>query len=480
MTTITKFKSFFENIITLLNSLIYNIPTIHILEEYMDDLFTKAPIKKVYFKLALPVVLGMITTMIYNLADTMFVAKTGDTNLVAGVTIGAPLFTFLIAIADTFGLGGSSVISRLFGEKKYEISKHASSFCLYVGIITSIILTILLLIFEKPILILMGAKANTYADSAAFYRVIAIGAVFIICSLIPQNLIRTEGLAIQAMIATMTGTILAIILDPIFLFVLKMGATGVGIANILGYCLTDLLLFYFTIKKAKYISLNPRIINLNKKLIKEIIAIGIPSSITNFAQAFGMALLNGSLALYGAKKVAAMGITQKIYGIVILVIVGFAFGAQPLIGYNYGAKNWKRLKEILNFDILVQVVYAVISGGLLIIFAHSLIALFMSQPDIVNSGSYMLIACIITTPLVGIILVYTTVFQSIGNVWGAFIMSISRQGLIYFFALLILKKLFDIDGIIWAQALSDILTCIIGYFIFTKSLDLKDKIKPES
>lgn len=190
-----------------------------------------------------------------------------------------------------------------------------------------------------------------------------------------------------------------------------------------------------------------------------------------------MALLNSSLALYGANKVAAMGITQKIYSIVILVIVGFAFGSQPLIGYNYGAKNWKRLKKILNFDILVQVVYAVISGGLLILFARPVTALFMNQPDIVNAGNYMLIATIITTTIVGIILVYTTVFQSVGNAWAAFIMAIVRQGVVYFIALEILKVTFGYHGIVWAQAASDIITCIIGYFIYEKSLDLKDKIK---
>lgn len=190
-----------------------------------------------------------------------------------------------------------------------------------------------------------------------------------------------------------------------------------------------------------------------------------------------MALLNSSLALYGANKIAAMGITQKIYSIVILVIVGFAFGSQPLIGYNYGAKNWKRLKKILNFDILVQVVYAVVSGGLLFLFARPVTALFMNQPDIVNAGSYMLIATIITTPIVGIILVYTTVFQSVGNAWAAFIMAITRQGVVYFIALEILKVTFGYHGIVWAQAASDIITCIIGYFIYEKSLDLKDKIK---
>lgn len=216
---------------------------------------------------------------------------------------------------------------------------------------------------------------------------------------------------------------------------------------------------------------------ISRQNIKDVIAIGIPGSITNFAQSFGMALLNSSLAAYGANKVAAMGITQKIYSIVILVIVGFAFGAQPLIGYNYGAKNWQRLKDILRFDTLVLVAYAIIVGGLLIIFAKSVNALFMNQASIVSAGSYMLIATIITTPFVGIILVYTTVSQSIGNAWGAFVMAITRQGIIYLIVLEILKSTLGYHGIVWSQAASDILTWIIGYFMFKKSLDLKDKLK---
>lgn len=443
----------------------------------MDELFAKAPIQKVYFKLALPVVLDMITTMIYNLIDTFFVAKTGDTNLIAGVTIGAPLFTLLIAISDIFGLGGSSVVSRLFGEGHYKTGKRVSSFSIWGGIFAGLLITAILLIFENPILTILGAKAADFSEAAAFYQPIALGATLIVVAVIPQNLIRTEGLALQAMLTSISGTILTIILDPIFLFALHMGAGGVAIANVLGYVLEDTYMAWVILKKAHHTSFDPRLIRISAHLVKEVITIGIPGSITNFAQTFGLALLNSSLAIYGADKVAAMGIAQKIYNIVILVIIGFAFGAQPLIGYNYGAKNWPRLNKILHFDIIVQVVYALISGGLLIIFARPIIVLFMNQANIVTNGGYMLIATLVTTPLVGISLVYTTVFQSVGNAWAALVMAISRQGIIYFFVLEILKNMIGFHGIVWAQAISDLLTCLIGYVIYLKTLDFKDKIK---
>ena len=200
----------------------------------MDELFAKAPVKKVYFQLSLPLVLAMITSMIYNLADTFFVAQTGDTKLVAGITIGAPLFAFLIAISDIFGLGGSSLVSRLYGKKDFALSKRVSSFCQYAGIISGLLTTALMLAFEKPILGFLGAKPATYQAASDFYQAIALGAVFIVYSVIPQNLIRTEGLAKESMVTPLVGTITAIILDPIFLFVFKMGAWGVGIANVIG------------------------------------------------------------------------------------------------------------------------------------------------------------------------------------------------------------------------------------------------------
>ena len=333
----------------------------------MEELFEKAPVKKVYYQLALPVVFSMIISMVYNIADTYFVAKTGNTDLVAGITVSSPLFMFMLAIGDIFGLGGSALISRLFGQKRYEESKHVSSFSFYGDIIFTIILTVLLLVFEAPIMHLLGANAQTYQYAAEFYRVLVIGSVFITLSLVPGNMIRTEGLAVKSMIATISGTVLAIILDPIFLFGFKWGAAGVAFANVLGYALNTGLLIYFTWKDSKFLSFNPKYIKVSWHYFKEIIAIGIPSSVTNFMQTFGMALLNNYLVIYGNDKVAAMGITQKVYGIVTLVLVGFAFGAQPLIGYNYGAKNAKRFREVLRYDFKVEVVYAIIASLILIV-----------------------------------------------------------------------------------------------------------------
>lgn len=431
----------------------------------MNDLFEHAPVPKAYMQLALPVVIGMVASMIYNLADTFFIAQTGNADLVAGVALGTPVFSFMLALGDIFGLGGSALISRLMGAHDYQKVKRASSFCFYAAIILSLIVTGLMLVFEQPILGLLGATASTRAYAGGFYRMLAIGAVFIIVSLVPGNIIRTEGLAKQSMIATAAGCALTIVLDPIFLFGLHWGATGVGLANVIGYMLNTSLLVWFTVSKSAYLSVKPLLAHVDTKAFWAIVAIGIPASLTNFMQSFGIALLNSHLAHYGSDAVAAMGIAQKIYMVVMLVMVGFAFGAQPLIGYNFGAKNHDRLKTILKYDFKVEIGYALVAAALLMIFAPQLVALFMNTPKIVALGSLMLRALLMTTPFIGAILVFTTVFQSTGQSLGALIMAISRQGVVFFIVMMILPLLLGLHGVIFAQAVSDVITFGIGFGI---------------
>ncbi|MBU7472609.1 MATE family efflux transporter [Lactiplantibacillus pentosus] len=431
----------------------------------MNDLFEKAPIPKAYFHLALPVVLGMVASMIYNLADTFFVAQTGNADLVAGIALGSPLFSFMLAIGDIFGLGGSAVISRALGKHHYEQSARISSFCFYIAIALSLVITALLLVFEQPILGLLGATAATRPYISDFYRILVLGSTFIIVSLVPGNIIRTEGLAQLSMIATISGTVLTILLDPLFLFGFHWGASGVAFANVLGYAVNTGLLVLF-MRRTKTLSLAPKLAHVSRPDFKAVVAVGIPASLTNLTQSFGMMILNSYLAAYGAQAVAAMGIVQKIYMVVMMVMVGFAFGAQPLIGYTYGAKNWDRLRATLRFDLKIEGGYASICAIILMLFAPQLIKLFMNQAAIISMGTHMLRAMLLTTPLVGFILVFTTVFQSIGAAMSALTMALSRQAVLLGLAIVILAQLFGLTGIIWAQPVADVLTCLIGWALY--------------
>lgn len=390
----------------------------------MDDLFLKAPVPKAYFKLALPVVLGMVASMIYNLADTFFIAKTQNANLVAGVTICTPLFSLMLALGDIFGLGGSALISRLLGQQKHNAARQASSFCFYAALLVGAIVSLLMLLNENFILRLLGTTGATYQYAAEFYRVMVAGSVLKIVSLIPGNLLRTEGLALESMIGTMVGTILTIILDPIFIFKLQLGATGAALATVIGYAFSDLVLVYYVCYRAKFLTIKPIGLKVNRATFSSILVIGIPASITNLMQSFGTALLNNALANYGAAAIAALGIALKVYLIVMLVMVGFAFGAQPLLGYNYGAKQMHRLESVIRFDLLIEVVAAFSLSLFLIAVAPAIVGCFMQNAIVIRDGAQILRCLLLTTPFVGAILVFTTLFQSAGQALGAFSMSI--------------------------------------------------------
>ena len=419
-----------------------------------NELFEKAPVHKAYFNMALPLVFSMVISLVYNMVDTFFIARTGNTNLVAGVSLGAPMFTAMIALGDIFGLGGSSVIARLFGQRKDEDAKRISSFCFYGAIICGVIVTVLLLIFRAPMLHLLGADANTYKYASQYYTYLVLGSVFIIVSFTPNNQLRSEGFSKASMEGSVLGAVVNIILDPIFISVLGMGAGGAAIATIIG----------------KKLSIDPGHMHINMQEFRQILAIGIPASITNFMQSFAVTVTNRSLLVYGNNKVAAMGIVMKVNMIAALILVGFAFGCQPLVGYNYGARNKKRLKEILAFCYKFECGLAVILAVILSAGARPLIRVFMKTPEIVDSGVLMLRLQQAGMMFMAVVLVTTCVFQSAGKAMGAFLLSVSRQGVIYGIVIVIASHMIGYHGVLAAQAVSDFLTALMAAILLKHEL----------
>lgn len=434
----------------------------------MDKLFENTSIKRAYFILALPVVMSMAVTIIYNMVDTFFVAKTGNPNLVAGVSQGAPIFTLMIAIGDIFGLGGSSVISRLFGERRDKTARYISGYCFYASITCGLVVTALMFIFQTPVLHMLGASPATWKYAREYYLVIAGGATFIIFGLSPNNILRTEGLAPQAMIASITGTGINVVLNPIFIFTCGLGAAGSALATVVSNVIADVLMVYYLRTKSKKLTTSIHETKISGKLQREIYAIGIPASVTNIMVTFATALTNRYLIAYGANSVAAMGIAMKVNTVIIMVMVGFAFGAQPLIGYTYGARDERRFRETLRFDLSVVAGLALVLTVLMMVFAPQIIRLFMRDPEIVREGTGMLRWLASSTTIAGIIMVLTTTFQSMGKATPAFWLSFSRQGLIFLIAIVVLSYFFGYTGVLAAQACADVLTLVLAAFLYHK------------
>ena len=386
----------------------------------------------------------------------------------AGVSLAVPVFTMMIAFGDIFGLGGSSAISRLFGEKREEEAKKTSAFCVWASVGFGLFVSAVLLIFRNPVLGILGAETVTYPYASAYYTWIAIGAAAIIFGLVPSNILRTEGLASQAMTGSVLGSVVNMILDPIFIFGLKQGAAGAAIATVLGNVVADIYYIYVMKKKAKRLSVAFLEAKIPGSMIREVLAIGIPASITNLMQSFMVMMTNHFLLAYGTDKIAAMGIALKANMITAMILVGFAFGGQPLVGYNYGSKNKKRLAEILKFAYALEMGLGLLLAIITSVFAPQMIGIFMKAPEIITNGAMMLRFQQLGMIFMAVTLVSTCVCQSVGNALGAFGLSVSRQGVFYLIALFIMSHAFGYTGVLLSQACADVATAGMAVIIIRK------------
>lgn len=435
-----------------------------------NELFEKTAVPKAYLKLAMPVVFSSVLTLVYNLADTYFIGQTGNADLVAGVALCAPVFTLLIAMGDIFGLGGSSVISRMLGAGKKEDARRMSVFCLDGAFLFGIFVAVILLVCRYPVLSLLGASGQTMKHAQAYYFWIALGSPFVILALAPTNLLRTEGHAVQAMIGSVLGSVVNIILDPLFIFGLNMGAGGAAFATIFGNICSDIFYMLFIHCKADVLTMNVKGFHIHGHEVGQILGIGIPSSITNLVQSVGVIILNHFLLGYGNDKIAAYGIVSKIIMIVVMVLVGFAFGGQPLYGYLYGAKNHARLKKVMKFAYELETGIALVVSVILYGCSSFMIGIFMKNSEIITAGVPMMRAYLLGMPFEAIVLVTTCLFQSTGKAWQALTLSAGRQGVFYAIIIVILNALFAFPGVIHAQALSDVFTAAVAVLLLKKTL----------
>lgn len=435
-----------------------------------NEIFNNPKVSKSYLQLSLPLVLSMTVTLIYNLADTFFVAQTGNTNLVAGVSLGVPVFTLLMAIGNIFGQGGSSVISRLLGKKDEKNIHLVSSFCFYATIIIGVLFTVAMLIFRTPLVYMLGADSDTYFYASSYYTFMAIGAPAVMLSFIHSSLLRSEGMSKESMQGTILGAVVNIILDPIFISGLGLGSSGAAIATVIGYLAADIFFGVIVIKKSKILSISIRDMKASLEHIGQILGIGIPAAFANVMQSISVVFVNQFLLPYGNDKIATMGIVLKVSMIAILLLTGFAFGGQPLFGYYYGSQNKQRLNQLLHFCVkFISAIALAITVGI-IIFASLLLRCFMNNEVIVTEGTLMLRLQVITMVFVGVVLLITIIAQSMGKVVSSFILTISRQGIVFLIVLFIANHIARYKGIIASQAISDAVTAIIAMIIYNKQL----------
>ncbi|MCR5724917.1 MAG: MATE family efflux transporter [Treponema sp.] len=443
------------------------------------DVFERDPVPKAVFKLALPTVLSMIVSVFYNMVDTFFVGKTNDPNQVAAVSVATPVFLFLMAAGNIFGMGGSSFLSRALGEKQYDKVKRISAFCFYAGIITGIVGGILMEVFMTPILHAVGTSENTFGFAHTYLSWIALGGPAVVLSFAYGNLIRGEGSAQNAMAGMMAGTIANIVLDPFFILkgftvpilnwnipCLGMGVGGAAVATLIGNLVSIAVFMAHVCSKNSVLTINPRYFSARGGIFKGVLVIGLPASITNVLMSLSNIVMNKLLVSYSDIAVAGMGIAMKANMLVIFVQLGLAAGIQPLVGYNYGARNFKRLKAVMRFAMLCVVVAGSVLTAVYFVSTRNIVSIFIRDEAVIDMGVKMLRALMLSGPFIGIMFVFNFSFQAMGKALASLMLAVSRQGFIFLPMILAMRVIFGLDGVIFAQPVADLCSVFMAFCMF--------------
>lgn len=438
------------------------------MEDKKIRLLRDEKVSKAILKLSIPMVMGMMIQVLYNLVDTYFIGMLNDANQLAAANISLPVFMMLMAIAGIIGSGSSSYISRCLGNKDYEEANKTISIATGILVIMSIIVMIVGIFMSPNIAKGLGANDATFNYTYKYIFIMFIGSIPVMCSYALGQLLRSEGNIMQSVIGLTLGTVVNIVLDPVFIFGLKMEITGAAIATIIGQTSTLLYFMYAFLKGKTTLKINLKKFKYDKNIFKEIFTIGVPASLNQMLMGVATVIVNNIAVGYGTLTVAGMGVAMKIMTIGTFVFMGFSAGCQPLVGYNYGCNNIPRVKEIIKKGIIITSIIGLSLALIFGVFANSLIGLFTSEPEVINKGAIILRALIISLPFVGGQMISTTSAQSMGKVVVAFILSISRQGLLYMPLLIILNKVFGFSGFIYAQPITDMIMLTFSAILLFK------------
>ncbi len=437
------------------------------------ELFEQTPIPKAVMALAVPTVISSLVMVIYNLADTYFVGMLNDPVQNAAVTLAAPVLLAFNAVNNLFGVGSSSMMSRALGQKDYDTVYRSSAFGFYCALASGILFSLLYSVFHTPLLHMLGTDAGTFAATGAYLKwTVSFGAAPAILNVVMAYMVRSEGASLHASLGTMSGCILNIILDPVFILPwgLNMGAAGAGLATFLSNCAACVYFFILLYVKRghTYVCIRPTMLKLRKEIVLGVCGVGIPASIQNLLNVTGMTVLNNFTSSYGADAVAAMGIVQKINMVPLQIALGTSQGIMPLISYNYASGNIKRMKQTLLFTAkIILASLTVVTIGYYL-GAGGLTSLFMKNKVIVDYGTKFLRGLCISLPFLCMDFLAVGVFQACGFGKKALVFALLRKIVLEIPALFILNYLFPLYGLAYAQFTAELILAIAAVIVLLR------------
>ncbi|MFG6345666.1 MAG: MATE family efflux transporter [Lachnospiraceae bacterium] len=428
-------------------------------------LFESVPIPRAVVALCVPTIISSLVMVLYNLADTYFVGILNDPVQNAAVTLAGPVLLAFNAVNNLFGVGSSSMMSRALGRKDYDTVHRSSAFGFYCALLCGVIFSAACTVGKTPLLALLGAdEVTTQATSDYMLWTVSCGAVPAILNVVLAYMVRAEGAVLHASIGTMSGCLLNIVLDPVFILPwgLDMGAAGAGLATFISNCVACAYFFVliYVRRNTTCVCIRPDKFCLRKAIVLGVCGVGIPASIQNLLNVTGMTILNNFTSVFGADAVAAMGITQKIYMVPMYVCMGVSQGIMPLVSYNYASGNQKRMKSAVVFAGGISVGFITAAAVFLFAGANGVVKFFMDNPAIIAYGIRFMRGFCLGLPFLCMDFLAVGVFQALGFGKNALIFAIMRKIVLEIPALYLLNHLFPLYGLAYAQFVAEFVLAI--------------------
>lgn len=421
---------------------------------------TQTPVERLIVKMAIPSIISMLITTVYNAADTFFIGQI-STSASAAVGVCYSMMAIIQALGFFFGQGSGNSISRALGNQRGEKAEELASVGFFSCLICCALLGVFGLIFMEPLVYTLGATETIYPYAVSYLSIILCGAPVVGCSFVLNNLLRFQGFSFYGMIGVTVGGVLNMILDPVFIFLFDMGIAGAAAATVLSQCVSLCLLLYlnnrFSTVKLRMRSFRPR-----KAHAADIVRGGLPSLLRQGIASLSVICLNLAAKPYGDAAIAAMSIVSKITQFTNSAMLGFGQGFQPVCGFNYGAGLYDRVKKGFFFCLKTSFVVLLALAAAEIFFSGQLVGIFRDDPVVIEIGSRALRFQCFTVPLFSIMIMSNMMMQTSGKVVAASITGSARQGFILIPLLFVLSSLWGLTGIQIAQPISDVLTTLLS------------------
>ena len=430
-----------------------------------ETLFKEKPVWTAILTLAVPSVLSILVMLLYNMADMFFVGMLHDTAQIAAVSVVGPVFSLVTAASTMIGVGGCAAIAKASGSGEKDYAQTCASLCGWFCILFGTTAAIFLVIFADPLLHFLGATPEMQEHAAVYLRVLAAGAPFMLFGTSFASLLRAEGAVKISFLGNLAGTVLNLVLDPLFILGLNMGVVGAAAATVLGNLLSSSVYCWYVLRRSTLLTLKPQFAIARPQELFRIFALGLPNAVSSILSGFASTFSNQLLNPYGTDALAAMGAAGKVTMLITMVQMGVCMGVQPLMAYNYGARDLPRLKEILQKLAFLTICLGTGSTVICSLARHWLIRLFLHDENAAAMGEQMVVWLLLAGPLLGLYYLSSNFLQASGNAGAATLVSVLRQGVLLIPALYLMNLLLGFTGISAAHTAADMTSAIIALLV---------------